>query len=301
MTLSAIDLPLGAHQSIAGGTPRAVERGIDAGCRAVQIFVKNNNRWVGKEIEDREARDFRRAVRRAELTHVAAHTSYLINLASPVAALRRQSIDALCDEIRRCRRLGIRDLVHHPGAHGGDGEAGGLARLAAALDEVFDRTAGTRVRVLLETAAGQGSSIGHRFEHLRDVLGSLRDPGRAGVCLDTCHVHAAGYDLTSRRGYEKTIEELARTVGLERVAAIHVNDSKRPRGSRVDRHEHIGRGYIGRRGFRNLMSDSRLARIPKFLETPKDAALDFDRRNLAVLRELAGQRAPRRNAYNRGA
>jgi deoxyribonuclease-4 len=293
---SSFDLPLGAHQSIAGGTPRAVERGIDAGCRAVQIFVKNNNRWVGKEIEDREARDFRRAVRRAELTHVAAHTSYLINLASPVAALRRQSIDALCDEIRRCHRLGIRDLVHHPGAHGGGGEAGGIARLAAALDEVFDRTAGTRVRVLLETAAGQGSSVGHRFEHLRDVFGSLRDPGRAGVCLDTCHVHAAGYDLTSRRGYEKTIDELARTVGLERVAAIHVNDSKKPRGSRVDRHEHIGRGYIGRRGFRHLMGDPRLAGIPKFLETPKDPALDFDRRNLAVLRELAGVRAPRARA-----
>ena len=280
------DLPLGAHQSIAGGTPRAVERGVRAGCRVVQIFVKNNNRWLGKSIEDREAREFRRAVRGAGLQHVAAHTSYLINLASPAAALRRQSIDALCDEIRRCHRLGIRDLVLHPGAHCGEGEAAGLARVAESLQEVFDRTAETRVRVLLETAAGQGSCVGHRFEHLRDVLGALRDPARAAVCLDTCHVHAAGYDLVSRRGYEETIGALDRTVGLSRVAAIHVNDSKKPRGSRVDRHEHIGRGHIGTRGFRNLMRDARLSAIPKFLETPKDETFAFDRANLATLRRL---------------
>jgi len=277
---------LGAHQSIAGGTPRAVERGVSAGCRVVQIFVKNNNRWLGKSIEDREARAFRRAVREAGLLHVAAHTSYLINLASPAALLRRQSIDALCDEIRRCHRLGIRELVMHPGAHGGEGEGAGVARIAASLQESFDRTADTRVRILLETAAGQGTAVGHRFEHLRDILGGLREPARAGVCLDTCHVHAAGYDLVSRRGYEETIGGLDRTGGLSRVAAIHVNDSKKPRGSRVDRHEHIGRGHIGKRGFRNLMRDARLAAIPKFLETPKDEGLDHDRANLAALRRL---------------
>jgi deoxyribonuclease-4 len=293
MASPSADLPLGAHQSIAGGTPRAVERGVSAGCRVVQIFVKNNNRWVGKSIEETEARDFRRAVRSAELRHVAAHTSYLINPASPVAALRRQSIDALCDEILRCHRLGIRELVLHPGAHGGAGEASGVARVAESLDEAFARTAHTRVRVLLETAAGQGSSVGHRFEHLRDVLGALADPARAGVCLDTCHVHAAGYDLVGRRGYEETIASLDRTVGLARVAAIHVNDSKRPRGARVDRHEHIGRGFIGRAGFRNLMRDARLAAIPKFLETPKDESLAHDRRNLAILRRLAGAPKPR--------
>ncbi len=281
------DLPLGAHQSIAGGTPRAVERGIDAGCRVLQIFVKNNNRWVGKPIERPEAREFRTATRAAGLSRVVAHTSYLINLASPDADLRRKSIEALAEEIERCARLGILDLVLHPGAHCGEGEVTGVARIAASLDEVFDRTGGARVRILLETAAGQGSCVGHRFEHLRDILGAVRTPRRLAACFDTCHVHAAGYDLVTRKGYAETIAAFDRTVGLERLAAIHVNDSKKPRGSRVDRHEHIGRGSIGRRGFRNLMTDPLLTAIPKFLETPKDETLDLDRANLAVLRRLA--------------
>jgi len=283
-----LDLPLGAHQSIAGGTPRAIERGVEVGCRVLQIFVKNSNRWIGKPIERPEARAFRSAARNANLSRVIAHTSYLINLASPVAALRKQSIDALVEEIERCRRLGIRDLVYHPGAHGGEGETAGVSRIAASLDEVFARTGGARVRILLETAAGQGSCVGHRFEHLRDILGAVRTPGRVAACFDTCHVHAAGYDIVSREGWMETIGVFDRTVGLSRLAAIHVNDSKRPRGSRVDRHEHIGLGTIGRGGFRNLMSDPRLAAIPKFLETPKDEdTLVQDRRNLAVLRRLA--------------
>ena len=284
----ATDLLIGAHQSIAGGTPRAIERGLDAGCRVVQIFVKNNNRWVGKTIEDAEAREFRRAARKAKFPHVIAHTSYLINLASPSKELRRQSIGALADEILRCQSLGIRELVLHPGAHCGEGESAGVAAIAASLDEAFDRTAMTRVRILLETAAGQGSCIGHRFEHIRDILGAIRNHPRVAVCFDTCHVHAAGYDLTSESGYAETIAAFDRTIGLRRLAAIHVNDSKRERGSRVDRHEHIGKGSIGRRGFRNLMTDPRLAHVPKFLETPKDETLDLDRRNLAALRRLAG-------------
>jgi deoxyribonuclease IV len=283
-----LDLPLGAHQSIAGGTPRAVERGVEVGCRVLQIFVKNNNRWVGKPIERPEARAFRSAARGAKLSRIIAHTSYLINLASPVAELRRQSIDALVEEIERCRRLGIPDLVYHPGSHGGEGETAGVRRIAASLDEVFARTEGARVRILLETAAGQGSCVGHRFEHLRDILGAVRNPKRVAACFDTCHVHAAGYDIVSREGWLETMSAFERTVGLSRLAAIHVNDSKKPRGSRVDRHEHIGHGTIGRRGFRNLMTDPRLASIPKFLETPKDEdTLVQDRRNLAVLRRLA--------------
>ena len=285
--VTANELPLGAHQSIAGGTPRAVERGVSAGCRVVQIFVKNNNRWVGKTIEELEAREFRRAARRAAFAHVAAHTSYLINLASPSSELRRQSVAALADEILRCHALGIRDLVLHPGSHGGEGEAAGIARIAASLDEAFRMTEETRVRVLLETAAGQGTSVGHRFEHLRDILEAVLHRRRLAVCFDTCHVHAAGYDIVSVRGYAETIADFDRTVGLSRLAAIHVNDSKKPRGSRVDRHEHIGRGTIGRRGFVNLMTDPLLAAIPKFLETPKNDTLDFDRKNLAVLRRLA--------------
>ena len=287
------DLLIGAHHSIAGGTPRAIERAVSTGCRVLQIFVKNNSRWVGKEIDASEAREFRRSARSAALPHVAAHASYLINLASPAAALRRQSVAALVDEVERCARLGIRDLILHPGSHGGDGEAAGVGRLAESLDEALDSTAGTRVRILLETAAGQGNAIGHTFEHLRDVLGAVRNRTRVAVCLDTCHVHAAGYDLITRRGWEETAAALDRTVGLHRVRAIHVNDSKRPRGSRVDRHEHIGEGFIGEAGFRNLLADVRFAAIPKFLETPKDEALDFDRRNLATLRRLAAAGPPR--------
>ena len=179
------------------------------------------------------------------------------------------------------------DLVLHPGAHCGEGETAGVARIAASLDEVFDRTGGARVRILLETAAGQGSCVGHRFEHLRDIFGAVRVTRHVAACFDTCHVHAAGYDIVTREGYSETIAAFDRTVGLSRLASIHVNDSKKPRGSRVDRHEHIGRGTIGRPGFRNLMTDARLAGIPKFLETPKDDTLVSDRKNLAVLRRLA--------------
>ena len=293
-SLQSSDLPLGAHQSIAGGTPRAVERGLAAGCRVLQIFVKNNSRWVGKSIESHEARAFRRAAREAAFSHVAAHASYLLNLASPSAELRRTSVSALVDEIERCARLGIRELVLHPGSHGGEGESAGVARLAGSLTEALERTAGSRVRVLLETAAGQGHSVGHVFAHLRDVIAAVPANRRVGVCLDTCHVHAAGYDLITRRGFEETIAAFERTVGLARLVAIHVNDSKRPRGARVDRHEHIGRGHIGAAGFRNLLAEPRLAAVPKFLETPKDESLDFDRRNLAALRRYAKAGPPRR-------
>lgn len=257
------------------------------GSRVLQIFVKNNSRWIGKEIAPEEARAFRRAVRKAGLARVTAHTSYLINLASPSADLRRLSVDALVEEMRRCGALGIRDLVHHPGAHCGEGEATAVARIAAGLDEAFLRAEGTRVRVLLETAAGQGSCVGHRFEHIRDVIGASRNPQRLAVCFDTCHVFAAGYDIVSRKGYEETLNAFHRAVGLARLAAIHVNDSKTARGSRVDRHEHIGKGTIGEAGFRHLMTDRRLESVPKFLETPKDLTHKFDRANLATLRRLA--------------
>ena len=289
--VTANDLLIGAHQSIAGGTPLAVQRGVAAGCRVLQIFVKNNSRWVGKTIGEAEAREFKRAARKAGFARVAAHTSYLINLASTSRELRQQSIASLADEIFRCHALGIHDLVLHPGAHGGEGEAAGISRIASCLDEVFRMTDATRVRVLLETAAGQGTSIGHRFEHLRDIFGAVRQRRRLAVCLDTCHVHAAGYDLSSPEGYAETLAAFEKSVGLRRLAAIHVNDSKNERGARVDRHEHIGRGRIGREGFRNLMTDPRLARIPKFLETPKDDTPALDRRNLATLRRLAA--APR--------
>jgi deoxyribonuclease-4 len=218
---------------------------------------------------------------------VCAHASYLINLASASSEIRRRSVAALADEIERCAQLGIPDLVLHPGSHGGEGESRGVARIAAGLDEAFRRARSSRVRVLLEGAAGQGACVGHRFEHLRDIAAASRSPHRLGVCLDTCHTLAAGYDIASEEGWSRTIAALDATFGLEKLRAIHANDSRRPLGSRVDRHGHVGAGYVGRAGFGNLLRDPRLTAVPKYLETPKDPNGDWDRQNLARLRRLS--------------
>jgi deoxyribonuclease IV len=275
---------LGAHMSIAGGMPRAVSRAAEADCRVLQVFVKNASRWEGRILSDAECIEFRDAVREAGLTAAVAHDSYLINLASPEEDLWRRSIDALADEMERCERLGLGYLVAHPGAHLGAGETSGIRRIAAAIDRVLERAKGATVRIALETTAGQGSSIGYRFEHLRDLLAAAARPERLAICLDTCHVFAAGYDIRDRDSYERTFEEFHRVVGLDRLAALHLNDSRRPLGSRVDRHAHIGEGEIGLEGFSLLVNDPRLEGLPKILETPKEE--DGDRRNLARLRSL---------------
>lgn len=281
------DLPVGAHHSIAGGTPRAIDRALSTGSRVLQIFVKNASRWVGKEIAAEEAAEFRSAFARAGLVAVAAHSSYLINAAGNNAALRKRSTAALAEELDRCEALGIPALVLHPGSCGEAGPAAGVRRVAQMLDAAFSRSKSTAA-IWLETAAGQGACVGSRFEELRDVVGASKNPGRLGICLDTCHVFAAGYELRTPEGWGATIEAFERTLGLPALRAMHVNDSKKDLGSRVDRHEHIGKGRIGDAGFRNVMTDPRLAAIPKFLETPKDKDLAWDRRNLARLRRLAG-------------
>jgi len=286
-------LPLGAHHSIAGGTPNAVERAVRSGSRALQIFVKNSNRWIGKVIGDEEAAEFRRATRDAALAAVVAHSSYLINAAGGNAELREKSAAALAEELERCALLGIPALVLHPGSCGEAGPAEGVRRVAQMLDAAFSRACST-ASVWLETAAGQGACVGSRFEELRDVIATSRNPSRLGVCLDTCHVFAAGYELRTRAGYERTIASFERAIGLSSLRAIHVNDSKKDLGSRVDRHEHIGKGMIGEAGFRNLMTDARLRAVPKFLETPKDEDLAWDRKNLATLRRLAAAPTKRR-------
>jgi deoxyribonuclease IV len=280
------DLPVGAHQSIAGGTPEAVRRAVETGCRVLQVFVKNSNRWEGKAISEEEASAFRAAVRAAGLLAVVAHSSYLINAAAESPELREKSALALAEELTRCDRLGIPALILHPGSRGESGLAEGIARAASTLDGAFER-APTKASILLETAAGQGASVGRSFEELRDIIGASRHSARLGVCLDTCHVFAAGYDLRTPEAFGQTIAAFEQTLGLASLRAIHVNDSKKDLGGRVDRHDHIGSGRIGKEGFRNLMRDPRLAAIPKFLETPKDEALDFDRKNLATLRRLA--------------
>jgi len=277
---------LGAHMSIAGGTPNAIDRARRAGCTALQIFVKNNTQWKGKPLLEEEVQAFRAKREAAGLVEVVAHTCYLINLASPPGGLRRQSLDTFLDELNRATLLGLSHLVVHPGSHGGDGEAAGIRRIAEALDEIHERAEETPVSVALEGTAGQGNSVGYGFEHLRDILGSCRLPARVSVCLDTCHLFASGHDFRDSEGYARMIEAFDRTVGLAKLRVLHCNDSKRELGSRVDRHEHIGKGQIGLDGFRSLMNDPKLALVPKILETPKGLTLRLDKRNLRVLRGL---------------
>jgi deoxyribonuclease-4 len=278
---------LGAHMSISGGLHLAVERALQVECRALQIFTKNASQWKARPLADEAVERFRAAREESGLGVVLAHDSYLINLASPDPRLLDKSIAAMGDELVRAERLGLPFVVSHPGAHKGDGEAAGLARVAASLDRVHREHPDLGVKVLLETTAGQGTSLGFRFEHLSSIIEQVQQPERLGVCLDTCHIFAAGYDLRTPETYRATMEEFERVVGFHRLHAIHVNDSKKDLGSRVDRHQHIGEGALGREAFRCLMQDPRLTAIPKVLETHKDPDLEDDRRNLALLRELA--------------
>lgn len=277
---------LGAHMSIAGGTPRAVDRAVEAGCKVLQIFVKNNTRWRGKPLLDEEVAQFRSAWSRSGLYSVVAHDCYLVNLAAPGQELWEKSIAALIDEMERSEQLGLSYLVAHPGAHVGEGERRGVARIAEALDRIHQCRAGYRVRIALETTAGQGTALGYRFEQLRDILAACRHPERVFICLDTCHVFAAGYDIRDQESYGRTMEEFDRLIGLHKLALFHFNDSKRELGSRVDRHEHIGKGKIGTSGFTWILRDQRFLDLPKILETPKGKTHREDRRNLRVLRAL---------------
>jgi deoxyribonuclease-4 len=276
---------LGAHMSIAGGLARALDRGRLAGCNAVQVFTRNQTRWTSPPMDEEDARRFRSEA--AGFFAVFAHASYLINLASPEQTLVRRSVTALAEELIRCRRLGIAMLVLHPGAHRGAGEKAGIRRVVEALKTAFDLAGGRDVRVLLETTAGQGSSLGCRFEQLRDMLDGLASgPYPAGICLDTCHIFAAGYDIRDSSAYERTWSHFQTCLGLSSLFAVHLNDSKRELGCRVDRHEHIGRGMIGPDGFRLMVGDARLRHLPMVLETPKGPELGEDRENLAFLRDL---------------
>ncbi|HVC92046.1 MAG TPA: deoxyribonuclease IV [Pirellulales bacterium] len=283
---------LGAHMSIAGGYHKAVEIAKRCGCDCVQLFTKNNNQWRAKPISDVESQRFRSVLADTGVGHPIAHDSYLINLASPDDVLWRRSIEAFVVELRRADQLGIEYVVTHPGACVGSSEAEGLARVAAALDEIHRQCEGVHARTLLETTAGQGSSLGWRFEHLADIMAKVRHADRLGVCVDTCHIFAAGYPLATRREYRATMAELDAVVGLDRVRAFHLNDSKREFGSRVDRHAAIGAGHLGTEPFRHLLNDPRFRKVPMYLETPKglEDGVDLDVRNLATLRALVGRR-----------
>jgi deoxyribonuclease-4 len=281
---------LGAHMSIAGGCHNALLAAQARGCTAVQIFTKNSNQWAGKPLTDEDVALFRKTLRQTRLRLPMAHDSYLINLASPDEILYRRSVEAFVDELQRAERLGLAYLVMHPGAHVDSGEEAGLRRVAQALDEAHARCPGFRVQVLLETTAGQGSCLGHRFEHLASILAQVAEPERLGVCLDTCHVFAAGYALAPEAEYRATFRAFDKLIGLRRLRAFHVNDSLKPQGSRVDRHAHIGRGCLGLEPFRLLLNDPRFRTRPMVLETPKEdpSEGDMDAVNLATLRGLIG-------------
>lgn len=275
--------------SIAGGLDQAPLRGQQAGCDTIQVFTKSNRQWAARPLSDREVEGFKANLAATGISPVVAHDCYLLNLAAPRAALWRKSVAAFRMEMDRAERLGIPYLVTHPGAHLGAGEAEGIARVAEALNHLHAASPSARVQVLLETTAGQGSSLGRRFEELAAILAQVEHEDRVGICLDTCHVFAAGYDIRSAEGYWRTLRELDGCVGLRRLQAIHLNDSVQGLGSRVDRHAHIGEGRLGLEAFRLIVTDRRLSRVPMILETPKDH--DFvkaDRRNLGRLRRLLG-------------
>jgi deoxyribonuclease-4 len=285
---------LGAHLSIRGGLPRAVERARATGCEALQIFTKSTGQWRARVLPPHEIRDFRGAVAAAGLSRVVAHDSYLINVAAREPALRARSMAALGEEIDRAEALGLHGLVMHPGSFTGGDEATGLRLVADALAAVLKARPRGRTRLLLEHTAGQGTSLGYRFEHLAFIITRLRRSPRVGVCLDTCHLVASGYDIRTREGYERTFAGFDAVVGLDRLHVVHLNDSKRPCGSRVDRHEHIGQGCLGLEPFRWLLNDPRFAGLPMLLETPKSEDRShrqrdvdpLDAMNLATLRGL---------------
>jgi deoxyribonuclease IV len=274
--------------SIAGGVHTAIERGRSINCTAIQIFVKNNMQWFARPLAPEEIRAFIEHRQRRELRSIFGHANYLINLAATNPQFHANSIRALSEELTRADQLELPFLVLHPGAHLGAGEEAGLDKIVKSIDQVFQNNPRVKTRIALETTAGQGSCLGHRFEHIAHIMQNVREPERLCVCLDTAHVFAAGYDIGSEPGVRKTFREFHRVIGLSRLAAIHLNDSKTVRGSRVDRHQHIGKGMIGLDAFRFIMRDRRFRKIPKVLETPKGKEMREDVMNLRTLKALTG-------------
>ncbi len=277
---------LGAHMSIAGGVAEAVLRGQSIGCQAIAMFTKNNNQWKAKRLTQEDADCFHAALAETDIHPVVAHTSYLINLGSPDRALWKKSTDSMQDELERAELLRIPYLVVHPGSHTGKGVDYGLARVAEALNRIHERLPNLRVVTLLEHTAGQGTNLCCRFEEIARLRELIVDKKRVGVCLDTCHLFAAGFDLRKPETYADTFKAFDDIVGIGQVKAWHLNDSKTPLGSHVDRHEHIGKGKLGRAAFKNVLNDPRWVDLPGLLETPKGREMKEDVINLRALRGL---------------
>jgi deoxyribonuclease-4 len=272
--------------SIAGGIGNALLLGKRVNCDAIQIFTKSSRQWASRPYTREEVELFHFNRKETGITTVVAHDSYLLNLGSPEGSLRNRSIAAFIDELERCEALGVTNLIAHPGAHVGAGELAGIKTIAKSLDEVHKACPGYRTKVTLEITAGQGSNLGYRFEQIAHIIDATKDSDRLRVCFDTEHAFAAGYDIRTKNGYERTFTEFDELIGLDRLAAFHLNDSKKEFHSRVDRHEHIGKGFIGVEAFRLLMNDRRFWGLPMCLETPKGPELKEDRMNLTLLRSL---------------
>lgn len=276
---------LGAHMSTAGGVSTALERGASIGCTAIQLFVKNNNQWFGKPIDEEEVSRFWTLQKETKIFPFA-HTGYLINLAASNSDNLAKSLKSLQQELELAEALGLPFTVLHPGSHLGAGEGTGIGMVARNLKEIIRRTAGYKIKILLETTAGQGTNLGYTLAQLAEILEQTGEPTRTGVCFDTCHAFAAGYPINNKEGYEKTWEEFERLIGLNKLLAFHLNDSKTGLGSKKDRHEYIGQGELGLEAFRLLLNDQRFAALPMVLETPKDPEGKNDLKNLQTLRSL---------------
>ena len=272
--------------SIGGGVHRAIERSCSIESTAMQMFVKNNMQWFARPLERTEIKAFLRHAQRKQIEAAFAHSSYLINLAATNPQFHANSLRALAEELTRAHQLELPFLVLHPGAHLGAGEQAGIEKIVASIDAIWAVIPKVKTKIALETTAGQGSCLGDKFEHLAAIIENVREPERLCVCLDTAHVFEAGYDIGSEAGVKKMFRQFDRVIGLDRLAALHLNDSKTPLGSRVDRHEHIGKGKIGLDAFRFIMRDRRFREIPKVLETPKGKELAEDVENMKTLRGL---------------
>jgi deoxyribonuclease IV len=289
MTPASVDrkhVLLGAHMSTSGGVHTAVDRAVSIGCTALQVFTKNNNQWSAKPLAEDDIENYKRKIAESTIVPVMAHDSYLINLCATNPDNLKKSRTAFIDELTRCEQLGIQLLNFHPGAHGGAGEEDGIKKIIESLNIAHDRTQGFKVLSVVETSAGQGTAVGYKFEHLEKIINGVEAPERMAVCVDTCHIFAAGYDIRTEEKYITTFKEFESIIGSHRLVAFHFNDSKKDFGSRGDRHEHIGQGRIGVAGFSFLMNDERFSNIPKILETPKSKDLHEDVENLTVLKGL---------------
>ncbi len=275
---------IGAHAFVKGGVSSAIETSQKLGFTAIQIFTKNNNQWHGKDLTEIEINNFKTKLKSSNIKIVVSHDSYLINLCAPNQENLEKSRTAFVDEIKRCEQLGIPYLNFHPGSHGGQGEEFGIEIIAESINIAHFKTPGSTVLSMLETTAGQGTSIGHTFEQLKKIIEKVEDKTRICVCVDTAHIFAAGYDIVNN--YENVIKNFDEIIGLNLLKCLHMNDSKKPLGSKVDRHEHIGKGFIGKVGFKNIMNDKKLLHIPKILETPKGKEQQEDLINIKTLQSL---------------